>query len=456
MNDYQWSPQPAAAQLVQQQFDTIVQSYPVIGALARRMREETGTRMLDWIDHLALPATDELARQLAECGFVPSPLGERTLYRQPRGLFPTVILDASRQQRLALKVESVADFIAAWRAWKGGASLTIDGAPQAARRRAQICVEGDAELWVLERHGYAGFDLPELSAQQAEALPKHQQAFQERWREFPDPTEGFIQATELIDRAIADLGRDRTCDLFFAAEREYWQRRNKAAQVQFARQQALGLGWGNHDHHTYRSSREQFARLIGVLELLGFQCRERFFAGREAGWGAQVLEQPEAGIVIFADVDLDAEEVAGDFAHHPLEPRSKLGTVGLWCRLHGEAFLQAGMHHLECRFDYEQARAQLKAAGIESMPPFTDFPYLKQAFTKGEMWAVDPQRLAAAEADGAVTAAEAEKFRTQGALGSHLEILQRDEGYKGFNQTGVSDIIRRTDPRKQSGTVAGA
>src|SRR3712207_6265746 len=96
----------------------------------------------------------------------------------------------------------------------------------------------------------------------------------------------------------SDLGIDRTCELFFAAEREYWQRRNRAAQVQKARQDRLGLGWANHDHHTYRSSREHFAPLIAVLEKLGFQCRERFYAGHDAGWGAQVIEQPVAGITI--------------------------------------------------------------------------------------------------------------------------------------------------------------
>jgi hypothetical protein len=250
---------------------------------------------------------------------------------------------------------------------------------------------------------------------------------------------------------------DRTCDLFFASEREYWQGRNQAAQVQYARQQALGLGWANHDHHTYRSSREHFARLIRVLELMGCQCRERFFAGHEAGWGAQVLEQPQCGVVIFADVDLDADEVIADFAHHPLAPRNRLGTVGLWCRLHGEAFLEAGMHHLECRFDYEAARTQLRAAGIETMPPFTDFPYLKQAFTKGEMWPVDARCVDRAVADGVITADQAVQFRQHGALGSHLEILQRDDGYKGFNQTGISDINRRTDPRRHGPpSVAGA
>ena len=37
----------------------------------------------------------------------------------------------------------------------------------------------------------------------------------------------------------------------------------------------------------------------------------------------------------------------------------------------------------------------------------------------------------------------------EGAIGSHLEILERNDGYKGFNQTGISQIIRRTDPRTQ-------
>ena len=127
-----------------------------------------------------------------------------------------------------------------------------------------------------------------------------------------------------------------------------------------------------------------------MLEQLGFVLRERFYAGRDAGWGGQALEQPQCGVVVFADVDLDPEEVSGDFAREPLPPRDKLGTVGLWCRLHGEAFLEAGMHHLECRFDYARVREQLRIAGIETMAPFTDFSYLKQAFTRGETWPVAP------------------------------------------------------------------
>ncbi|HAF03215.1 MAG TPA: hypothetical protein DIT76_05750 [Spartobacteria bacterium] len=37
-----------------------------------------------------------------------------------------------------------------------------------------------------------------------------------------------------------------------------------------------------------------------------------------------------------------------------------------------------------------------------------------------------------------------------GAIGSHLENLQRKGGFKGFNQKSVSVIISATDPRKQN------
>src|SRR5262249_11490055 len=145
---------------------------------------------------------------------------------------------------------------------------------------------------------------------------------------------GFDYASKLFEAAADEIGPDWACDLFFTAEREYWQKRNRAGAVQYDRQNRLGLGWANHDHHTYRSSRAAFLRLIAFLEQMGFRCRERFYAGREAGWGAQVIEQPNARVVIFADVDLSPEEVAGDFAHEPLPERKHLGTVGLWCALH--------------------------------------------------------------------------------------------------------------------------
>jgi hypothetical protein len=265
--------------------------------------------------------------------------------------------------------------------------------------------------------------------------------------------DGFQHAANLVRAAVADLDTGRAADLFFAAERDYWLRRNRAARCQKARQDALGLGWLNHDHHTYRSSRTHFAALVAVMEQLGLACRERFYAGREAGWGAQVLEQAESGIVVFADVDLGPEEVVGDFAHQPLPARDELGTVGLWCLLHGEAMLQAGLHHLACRFDFDAARQQLQTAGVPVLKPFTDLPYLKQAFTEGEPWPVEPEHIEAALVAGAITPNQAGHFRQSGAIGSHLEILVRHQGYKGFNQAGINEIIRATDPRRQQGPV---
>jgi hypothetical protein len=262
-------------------------------------------------------------------------------------------------------------------------------------------------------------------------------------------SQAFSAAVKLIRKAAVELGTDYACDLFFAAERDYWQRRNRAGAAQKARQDRLGLGWTNHDHHTYRSSRAHFSELIAFLEELGFQCRERFYAGREAGWGAQVLEQPEAGIVIFADVDLSPDELLADFAHEPLPERRELGTVGLWVALHGESFLEAGLHHLECQFDFAALQQQLAAeAGVKVMQPFTDFPYLRQAFTEGERWPVDSRRLEKLLAEGRITAEQAQAFERDGAIGSHLENLERNAGFKGFNQTGVSQIIAATDPRR--------
>ncbi len=350
-------------------------------------------------------------------------------------------------RKLVLRVESVVDFLVA----HGIDQRTpIAGAPLARLRRATIASDPSAELRVIQRHGDSGFEPEDPSSDEVRAVLRYDELFRRRRRSFDLVEDGFAHAEVLIRAAADQLGEGRTCDLFFAAEREYWTLRNRAARVQKARQDALGLGWGNHDHHTYRSSRRHFHRLIAVLELLGLECRERFHAGREAGWGAQVLQHPASRVVVFADVDLAPEEVVGDFAHQPLPTRDRLGTVGLWCLLHGEAFLEAGMHHLECQFDFDAIGRQLQDCGVGVMKPFTDLPYLKQAFTEAETWPVAADRVAAALEAGAITPVEAEWFRRAGAVGSHLEILQRDQGYRGFNQAGINEIIRATDPRKNN------
>jgi hypothetical protein len=187
-----------------------------------------------------------------------------------------------------------------------------------------------------------------------------------------------------------------------------------------------------------------------ALEKLGFERRERYYAGAQAGWGAQILENPVTGIVTFCDVDLDPEETQNDFSRQGLSAARRLGTIGLWVGLHGESFLQSGMHHLECRFDFSLLREQLTAEGVDTMKPFSDFPFLKQAFTQGEQWAVRPERAERLLRAGFIDETQFKKFVNEGAIGSHLENLQRKGGFKGFNQSSVSVIIRETDPRAQS------
>jgi hypothetical protein len=440
--EFAWQCYPDAANVVTQLLCRFVGTIPAAASLASRMHEETGTRLVDWVDHVCLPGSHHAACQLAQCGFESTSDDDQQVWKHAGGMFPVIRVGDFNATRLAIKTESVADFL-----FKHRVCAEIEGQPLSKLRMARVGAADSHELWVVQRHGSVGFRTSDVSSALIVLALRHSEALLRRKRDFDNDRDGFDHARELVRAAVSDLGVDWTCDLFFAAERQYWQSRNRAARVQKSRQDALGLGWANHDHHTYRSSRQSFARLISLLEGLGFQCRERFYGGAEAGWGAQVLEQPAAGIVVFADVDLTPTEVAGDFAHDGLPSRGELGTVGLWCRLHGEAMLQAGMHHLECQFDFDAARQQLAAEGITTMAPFTDFDHLKQAFTEGQVWQVSTQRIDAAFADGLITEAQATRFRDFGSTGSHLEILQRDDGYKGFNQTGISEIIRETDPR---------
>jgi len=409
------------------------------------MRDQTGTRFKDWMDFIEVPNTATMKRELIEAGFTNHPYpGAPSCFVHEGAMFPAVLLGG--EFRIGIKVDSVADYLAVWQL----SEAEVVGEPLSQFRMARAFIGSDADLWVVERHGCRGFDEATFNPLRAVLSIRHLEAFRRRERNCQSDAEGFARIDCAVDAAVSDLGPDWACDLFFQSEREYWQRRNRAAQVQKARQDRLGLGWANHDHHTYRSSRESFTRLIAIWEKLGLRCRESFYAGAEAGWGAQVMEQPVTGITTFNDVDLSAEELMGDFAHNPLPRRSSLGTVGLWCGLHGEAVLQAGMHHLECQFDHQALVEQLEQdAGIHTMAPFTTFPYLRQAFTQGERWSVMPGRVRTLLEQGLITAAQAAHFRNDGALGSHLENLERNDGFKGFNQEGVSDIIARTDPRRQ-------
>jgi len=442
-----------AEEFVLNQIEAFCAGNSAAAHMSGRMRSETGTLFIDWIDHLVLEADAEAL--LTKAGFIRDPLAEASVSSQipfwhPDAMLPRVIVDRNAEGNapplaLAIHVDSISDFTAA-----NQLSGKPEGEPFTRFRRIPISVEKGTRFEAIERSGYRGYS-PEASAPgQKEAWREAQQIWKTRPRMFDDDAQGFQQTHALLDHVIQLVGRNLACHIVFAEERAYWEQRNRAAQIQKKRQDRLGLGWANHDHHTFRSSRTHFLALMSALEKLGFERRERYYAGAQAGWGAQILEQPVEGIVTFCDVDLDPEETRIDFSRQGLSAARRLGTIGLWVGLHGESYLQAGMHHLECRFDFSLLREQLAAEGVGTMKPFSDFEFLKQAFTQGEQWPVRPERAERLLSAGLIDETLFRKFISEGAIGSHLENLQRKGGFKGFNQSSVSVIIRETDPRAQN------
>jgi len=445
---FDWPLAYQAENLVRDFISAFLRKNSAAETLAKVMSEKTGTDFLEWVDHFTL--APEYEGELRDAGFIDEPVraevGQKVLYH-PRAMLPRVLLQSagslnSVPVKLAIHPESLVDFVA-----RHQLSEKIQGAFGDRLREVVISAEQGHTFTAIERLAYRNFVRSENVPGFAAEVIAVRELWRSRKRDFPNDEEGVRHAFALQQEAIDRVGADVACDLFFAEERVYWELKNRAGRIQKRRQDLLGLGWGNHDHHTFRSSRRFFADLVTFLQNFGFKKRERYYAGAEAGWGAQIQEHALTGITVFADVDLMPEETEIDFSSQRLQDAPVLRTVGLWCALHGDSFLQAGMHHLEARFEFENLRAQLADEGINTMNPFSNFDFLKQAFTQGERWQVNPKRVERLLKSGLVTKEQAAKFLEEGAVGSHLENLQRRGGFKGFNQKSVSVTIEATDPR---------
>lgn len=446
-----WKRYPDAASTIADALEQLVESMPSVRDLQDALLARSSTRLIDWLDHLVLADGKEPRRLLAGLGFVRQDTyvehGDAA-FHHPGAALPRILLrDGTNEPAgtavvAAIAVEDIVAFLMSQQV-----SAHVEGTPLCPYRVAEVWNESGRKFLAVERRGYRGF----IPVGKPADYPRHYLGALERWmgrkRRYHYPASGMEETLLLARELVGQLRESAAAWIAFEAERRYWQCRNRAAQAQRARQDGLGLGWANHDHHTFHSSREHFTKLIEILEVLGFEPRECYYAGAEAGWGAQVMEQPACGLAVFADVDLAPEEAERDFAHEPLAPSDALGTVGLWCALHGESMLEAGMHHMAARMDFDAAVEGLSQWGIVRMRPFSDLPYLRQAFSVGERWRVPVGRLERLTADGRISEQDKQRLMADGALGSHLEIIERRQGYKGFSKEGVSDIIRRTDPR---------
>ncbi|MFB3889645.1 MAG: hypothetical protein ACE14S_09160 [Candidatus Bathyarchaeia archaeon] len=444
MPSWDWQLHPEAEAFLKAKVHRFLARNRFASNLAVLIEQGTSTRFFDWVDHMALSADEVQTGELAKLGFTESK--ERTaedaaVFRMKASVFFPLLVKNGKTSELALSVEDLEKF----RNLHVGENA--EGQPSAPLRRLVLSEENGFLLSAVERHGSSMYLVEEV--EDIDPYVEARRTFETRPRSFDTDEEGIRTTERLIRDHLRNLNVQRVADAFFRAERNYWQSRNHAAMTQKARQDELGLGWSNRDHHTFRSSRENFASLIRIFELVGLKPRERFHAGAQAGWGAQILEDEDGRTVVFADVDLAAEEREEDFAHRGLADRESLGTVGLWVGLHGESILQAGMHHLAARFRFDNIREDLRQRGVDMMKPFSDFPFLRQAFTEPEMWQAPRERVANLERTGQLSREQAEKFARGVAVGSHLENIQRSQGFKGFNQDSVSAIIRWTDPRRQ-------
>ncbi|HEY7049569.1 MAG TPA: hypothetical protein VH373_20300 [Jatrophihabitantaceae bacterium] len=431
--DFDWTLHPDAEALVDRIVADAMAKSPRFACFAAELGPRTSSRIQDWLDVVGGPV---LADELRQVGYVE----QSGLWRHPGAQLPAVLI--TEGYRIDVRVDDAAAFAHAQRS-----TQAVQGSPRSGYRRAVVLDENDVELGGVERRSWsAGIAPQQFSPVQAVNAAEAERLLAERPRALAGAN-GVEAQIPFARKAVGLVGPDLAAAYFLEIEREYWQRSNTAGTIQHARQDRLGLGWGNNDHHTFRSSRPAFNGLIRFLQALGFGLRERFYAGDEAGWGAQVLEHPGSGGVIFADVDLSPDEVELDFAQVQLAEGSSFGTVGMWCALHGESLLAAGMHHLEGQFDFDGLRYQLAERGLASMNPFSDFPHLRQAFTEAELWTVPRDRLTPLVAAGHLDPERADELATVGGAGSHLENLARRGGFKGFNQHNVSVTMKATHPR---------
>eukprot|EP00456_Euglypha_rotunda_P007731 TRINITY_DN113_c0_g1_i1.p2 TRINITY_DN113_c0_g1~~TRINITY_DN113_c0_g1_i1.p2 ORF type:complete len:148 (-),score=37.87 TRINITY_DN113_c0_g1_i1:25-468(-) len=109
---FTWSPRPEPAQFVQRLLQECVAQSAFAARLAERMSTETGTRLLDWIDHFGLPEDDPALQELDGLGYTRADQHGVVAYEHRQGLFPRIRVHRGLARQVAIKVESVVDFLA--------------------------------------------------------------------------------------------------------------------------------------------------------------------------------------------------------------------------------------------------------------------------------------------------------------------------------------------------------
>src|SRR5687767_10117952 len=113
LDEFRWEPQPEVERFYARIVGDFLGRCPEAARLAERMLRETGTRFHDWIDYVVLPGDAASSEEVMRLGFARAPAGPDSRLEHPRGIFPSIRTSAEGPLQVCLKVESVADFLAA-------------------------------------------------------------------------------------------------------------------------------------------------------------------------------------------------------------------------------------------------------------------------------------------------------------------------------------------------------
>ena len=312
-NKFDWQLYPEAEKFLNEKVKQFHNGNQISLKVAKRIESETSTRFIDWIDHIVLPEGMVSHEKLIQMGFRShkDAQTDSLVFTNPKAiLFP--ILIGGPDFQLAVKTDDLDLFRKVF-----NSRQIIEGEQGSPFRELVIDDRNGYKLKAAERRGYGRYST-EVDMY-GEAYLSALEFFEHRKRDVIESVTGIEELIEQTGSLFKDLEKSRLIDAFFRAERKYWLSRNDAARAQYMRQERIGLGWANHDHHTFRSSRTCFKHLIKLFERLGLELRESFHAGTQAGWGAQILEDPETGIVVFADLDIPYDEKPRDFLHEDLD-----------------------------------------------------------------------------------------------------------------------------------------
>ncbi|MFN2185474.1 MAG: hypothetical protein ACK2UU_15910, partial [Anaerolineae bacterium] len=257
---FDWQRYPAAEALIAGRLVAFVQAMPNVDRFSVALLAHTSSRLFDWLDHLVLADGDVPRRRLQELGFepeeAPADPGDTVLHH-PGSIFPRILLRENIGQEpgatvaAAIQVEEISSFVMA----NHLPASEVEGTALSPYRRTSVWQNDGLEFLAVERRGHSGFVPTAMALDYPERYLKAYEQWATRARNFADEQSGMEQTLRLARSLASDMGADTAAWIAFSAERAHWQMRNRAGQVQKANQDKLGLGWANHDHHTFRSSR---------------------------------------------------------------------------------------------------------------------------------------------------------------------------------------------------------